>query len=678
MTDLLKLRQKYDKNDLENKIEADKKAVIRQKSKVDIQQDRPIVIPKKSFLGQRNELAKQELDYKIKNDEISQKIRTGQPLIFTPTTANPTEPEENLQDLLNGYRIPDREPFFVQPLLEKELEVESDDSVLNNINLTKQALIDLERQRHTLQNQIDTTTAQKFSAKSQSEMDEIDKELRVNMIRLRDVNNDIRDTETALRNLEGNYNQLHHYRVKNAEIRKNNEQIIKATDNENIQKLKDYEDYVKRINKVNYNLQPLPNETPSEYQERIRRDIELNKQTSQDRFNQQVNDNFVGKLRQLTKSDIITQEISQLITTDDKYIIIQQFNLFKTEFIKIFGEDNKQLTTTVVHKYVENFLSGLERKVLLNKIKSKTPSRSQLNDDDEGEGTLAERAVRMARDRRKRGEENFSEDRSTYIFKNNDGNGNGLYLKVVKYAGKYHLLYSFTGASNTFKEYLQRRLPPTMINSNTEINFETGITTEQIAQRFNVRTISQVADALAGQIQLTTNYTSSEYQNFDEETKLRLGAGIKSENVPKVAQFGSKTILMAKLYHHNTFSLKYKNGVNIKSFTNVKVSDKLRSILINLMQGYKPTITEINTLSKSEQELFDRALYVSNLNKSVENNQDKTVNNLKKRLQIIEGEIEAGNNNPLLKTELKSVLEKLLSFKVVSRKVFTDYLKQYK
>ena len=118
--------------------------------------------------------------------------------------------------------------------------------------------------------------------------------------------------------------------------------------------------------------------------------------------------------------------------------------------------------------------------------------------------------------------------------------------------------------------------------------------------------------------------------------------------------------------------------MNIRAFTNVKVSDKLRAIILNLLEGYKPTTANINTLSKTEQELFDQALYVSNLSKSVENNQEKTVSNLKKRLQIVEGEIEAGNNSPLLKTELKSLCEKLMHFKIITKKMMKDYINQFK
>ena len=99
--------------------------------------------------------------------------------------------------------------------------------------------------------------------------------------------------------------------------------------------------------------------------------------------------------------------------------------------------------------------------------------------------------------------------------------------------------------------------------------------------------------------------------------------------------------------------------------------------MINLLQGYKPTISEKNTLSKPEQELYDRAIYVSNLNKTVENNQDKAINNLKKRMEILEGELRAGNNSPLIKQELKSVCEKLVNFKTISKKSMNDYLKQF-
>ena len=59
----------------------------------------------------------------------------------------------------------------------------------------------------------------------------------------------------------------------------------------------------------------------------------------------------------------------------------------------------------------------------------------------------------------------------------------------------------------------------------------------------------------------------------------------------------------------------------------------------------------------------------------------ETIKNLKDRLNIIEGEIEAGNNNILLKDELYNVLFKLVHFNVISeiqaRKHFKNIVSEY-
>ena len=138
-----------------------------------------------------------------------------------------------------------------------------------------------------------------------------------------------------------------------------------------------------------------------------------------------------------------------------------------------------------------------------------------------------------------------------------------------------------------------------MEKSIDEIYNATGITKDELKKHFSVNNISDIATYLKGKINLTTDYKENQYE-ADDQIKIRLGAGVKSENIPKTAEFGSKTILMSKLYHHNILSLKYKNGVNIRAFTNVKVSDKLRAIILNLLEGYKPTTANINTLSKTE------------------------------------------------------------------------------
>ena len=47
-------------------------------------------------------------------------------------------------------------------------------------------------------------------------------------------------------------------------------------------------------------------------------------------------------------------------------------------------------------------------------------------------------------------------------------------------------------------------------------------------------------------------------------------------------------------------------------------------------------------------------------------------------MQLIEGEIQAGNNNPMLKKDLYKIAYSLKDFKVISQKSMHEYRAQFK
>jgi hypothetical protein len=57
---------------------------------------------------------------------------------------------------------------------------------------------------------------------------------------------------------------------------------------------------------------------------------------------------------------------------------------------------------------------------------------------------------------------------------------------------------------------------------------------------------------------------------------------------------------------------------------------------------------------------------------------NETVENLKHRLKLIEGEISIGNDNPELLKELYVVLHSLKNFKVITDKQLKEYISQFK
>jgi len=143
--------------------------------------------------------------------------------------------------------------------------------------------------------------------------------------------------------------------------------------------------------------------------------------------------------------------------------------------------------------------------------------------------------------------------------------------------------------------------------------------------------------------------------------------------------FGKNILLLNKLYHKNILSIKNKKMHAVENFPNIKVSDKLVEIIYDMYYNKKPSNTDLDSLKTSERELFDLLLYVSGLSKKflTMNKKDEYINELKERLKLVEGEIRAGNDNPVAKSELKDIVHKLQLYNVISMNNAKSYLKQF-
>jgi hypothetical protein len=161
------------------------------------------------------------------------------------------------------------------------------------------------------------------------------------------------------------------------------------------------------------------------------------------------------------------------------------------------------------------------------------------------------------------------------------------------------------------------------------------------------------------------------------------GWGLNTEAITKHAKFGKNIILLDKLYYKNILSIKDKKMHSIEHLPNIKVSDTLADIIISMCKNEHPTKQTLDTLSSSEKQLFDLLLYVSGLRKKhiglTENTsaKDANIKELKKRFKIVEAQIQAGNNNPVVKAELKEIINKLVLYHVISQNNGKKYLQQY-
>jgi len=156
------------------------------------------------------------------------------------------------------------------------------------------------------------------------------------------------------------------------------------------------------------------------------------------------------------------------------------------------------------------------------------------------------------------------------------------------------------------------------------------------------------------------------------------------EVITKHAKFGKNIILLEKLCYKNILSIKDKKMHSVEHLPNVKVSDTLADIIINICKNEYPSKQTLDELSSSEKQLFDILLYVSGLRKNkfiglAENAsaKDANIKELKQRFKMVEAEIQAGNNNPVVKTELKEIINKLVLYHVISQNNGKKYLQQY-
>lgn len=156
-----------------------------------------------------------------------------------------------------------------------------------------------------------------------------------------------------------------------------------------------------------------------------------------------------------------------------------------------------------------------------------------------------------------------------------------------------------------------------------------------------------------------------------------VGFGIKTEEIPEKVTFGKLVILLRKLYYKNILAVKHHNMISIVGLKNTKVSDKLVKILMGMVEGTNPQAFELNGLSINEKQLYDRLIQLAGLNKMIPHSTEKTVTDLKPRMKLIEGEINAGNNSPLLLQELYVIVHSLKDFGVLKNKDIKNYLSQF-
>jgi hypothetical protein len=160
-------------------------------------------------------------------------------------------------------------------------------------------------------------------------------------------------------------------------------------------------------------------------------------------------------------------------------------------------------------------------------------------------------------------------------------------------------------------------------------------------------------------------------------TPFAKGKGVEREFYPKLVPFGAIMISPAQLFYYKLLRVREPTKHSIRGMPDVRVSEDMVYILMKIINGGTPSMTELKALSENEKSLYDAVITKAKLHKELPNTSTQSIDKLKKRLELCEGEWNAGNDNTLIKKELNSIIRQLTELKAISEVDGRKYLKQF-
>jgi hypothetical protein len=480
-------------------------------------------------------------------------------------------------------------------------------------------------------------------------------------------NVDIPPLETALEQSEKDIEML-------KDNIKENEIIVRDQEKENKQKLKEYQDTFNIMNKNRYQVTQDPTETDADFIARIQslEKLAFDPNIFKDRAATEGNKKFMKNLKDITRDEVKISEIVKSFTSPEEvFLINSNWSYILNRLKSVFGVNNPAISANDYNIQINEQLNEIQSGKTPITVVAPTPGASSttasataptgvaLTNLDHTDGTLSDFVI---------GIENNS------LFIRNIAENKAIYIKIANKNGLKHILFSnSTSDEGNFRAF--------KFIGNDSFSFKKMLSTLKLDEKLNkdikIRLFgtNKVKEDLYDFLQTTYKLTSEVAKPFIESGKVIMGYGLKTESIPDICHFGKNIILLKKLYYNNILSVKNKKMHAIEYFTNVKVSDNFVDVILQMCKNSKPNI---NNLTQDEKQLLDTLLHVCGIKSSANSSKkDDVVNELKNKFKLAEGQLRAGNNNPLVIKELKDILKKLTLYNVVTLKNSKDYLKQF-
>jgi hypothetical protein len=168
--------------------------------------------------------------------------------------------------------------------------------------------------------------------------------------------------------------------------------------------------------------------------------------------------------------------------------------------------------------------------------------------------------------------------------------------------------------------------------------------------------------------QQTNAYNNSQGRGMKKQpfikNRIKIGKGITNhEEEPKFRLFGKFMIHMPQLHKDNILNLKYQSNGPIPSIKPVRVDDNYKEFVLDVIHSGRVNDRHFKSLTEPEQNHFIKitrgAGIIEHLKLKTQNH-DKEAEELK-RLELLIGEVEAGNDNDKMIKEAKTLIKKYVS-----------------
>jgi len=410
--------------------------------------------------------------------------------------------------------------------------------------------------------------------------------------------------------------------------------------------LQPYIEGQRSFNNSVFQTEPFPNESEEEYIERMRANEELDTQQSLlFKAENLIERRFKQNLRLIIKNPTVIDEINssideQALPDEDqdiesvRQIINERWGKFLERFVSTYGKDAPDsLNAPMFNAFVKRWLSGNA---------PEAPFKKELSESE-----LKEDTVREGFD----GGDHYGID--------------GSLLLAWKGSTVLWSKSNTGGDRGTWHQYSSYELQ--------KIKDETGVTRAQIKAEIGNVGVKAIMEFLRDEQGLPPLAYKVQYMKDPKTGKVTRGAGLGFSAHQEEVPIGTLTLFLRHLLQNNILKVR-KCSSPLKDFPAQKVSDDFVRTIYTLVSDKKVNPDEYHSLDSVERALFDRLMETAQ--GSYQSGVGRKKDDLVRDLEIIRGEVEAGNDNPVLIKDAKHILHQLFRKGFIDCKERVAYLKE--